>query len=413
MPETESSTRGTVDPDATRSRGDDVVRPSRVHLERERVSVGVACDANRTIGRSCRRRAGSDRASGRGSALEGVRLWRGGRERGRESDAGRDDAGERVGGDDGTTNGCGASAPRRRDARLDEREGTRVSSRERAFEARARERLTNGTMCILTWVLFRTTQSPETRRIVDDLLAVALPEGLSGRDAFEWTFGKCDARHWVDVFARFAEYLRNTARRVRVNRVGGVTEGDEDEGAETFRAVNWIADFMREVLENCGEGTAFTHGEAVTAFLEFRETCESVLRLLAAATRKSVVGRTMRHEYFTSDAVKRSVWLAAAVDRRARDCGRAVIDANERSFPGPCDVANRARAIVRDVRCEFVEPSRLDGEPATYRVEYELFARCGDETTTIEFSLSEVLDGGADDISLQPGDIVFVPESAI
>ena len=101
----------------------------------------------------------------------------------------------------------------------------------------------------------------------------------SGRDAFEWTFGKCDARHWVDVFARFAEYLRNTARRVRVNRVGGVTEGDEDEGAETFRAVNWIADFMREVLENCGEGTAFTHGEAVTTFLEFRETCETVMRL--------------------------------------------------------------------------------------------------------------------------------------
>ena len=154
----------------------------------------------------------------------------------------------------------------RRDARLDERDGTRVSSRERAFEARARTRLTNVTTCILTWGLFRTTQSPETRRIVDDLLAVALPDGLSGRDAFEWTFGKCDARHWVDVFARFAEYLRNTARRVRVNRVGGVTEGDEDEGAETFRAVNWIADFMREVLENCGEGTAFTHGEVVTAF---------------------------------------------------------------------------------------------------------------------------------------------------
>ena len=36
----------------------------------------------------------------------------------------------------------------------------------------------------------------------------------------------------------------------------------------------------------------------------------------------------------------------------------------------------------------------------------------GDETTTIEFSLSEVLDGDAEDITLQPGDIVYVPESA-
>ena len=361
-------------------------RSSRVEFERDRVVVGVSVDvAGRreskdrsvvpTAREETRARAGD---GGEGGARGGGNAMRDAmtRERGSVETTGRRmDAVRRRRGE-----------ATRRDARLDERDGTRVSSRERAFEARARTRLTNVTTCILTWGLFRTTQSPETRRIVDDLLAVALPDGLSGRDAFEWTFGKCDARHWVDVFARFAEYLRNTAHRVRVNRVGGVTEGDrsrdEDEGAETFRAVNWIADFMREVLENCGEGTAFTHGEAVTAFLEFRETCESVLRLLAAATRKSVIGRTMRHEYFTSDAVKRSVWLTAAIDRRARDCGRAVIDANERSFPGTCDDANRARAIVRDVRCEFVEPSRLDGEPATYRVEYELFARCGDEATT-------------------------------
>ena len=97
----------------------------------------------------------------------------------------------------------------------------RASLRANARSRHAHERLTNTMTCILSWFLFRTTQSPETRRIVDDLLAVALPEGLSGRAEFEWTFGKCDARHWVDVFARFAEYLRNTAHRVRVNRVGG------------------------------------------------------------------------------------------------------------------------------------------------------------------------------------------------
>ncbi len=50
---------------------------------------------------------------------------------------------------------------------------------------------------------------------------------------------------------------------------------------------------------------------------------------------------------------------------------------------------------------------------ATRRVKITRRTGRGDETTTIEFSLSEVLDGDADDISLQPGDIVFVPESAI
>ena len=50
---------------------------------------------------------------------------------------------------------------------------------------------------------------------------------------------------------------------------------------------------------------------------------------------------------------------------------------------------------------------------ATRRVKITRRTGRGDETTTIEFSLSEVLDGAADDISLQPGDIVFVPESAI
>lgn len=50
---------------------------------------------------------------------------------------------------------------------------------------------------------------------------------------------------------------------------------------------------------------------------------------------------------------------------------------------------------------------------ATRRVKITRRTGRGDETTTIEFSLSEVLDGDAEDITLQPGDIVYVPESAI
>ena len=42
--------------------------------------------------------------------------------------------------------------------------------------------------------------------------------------------------------------------------------------------------------------------------------------------------------------------------------------ARERSF----ETFDAGRPTVRS----------LDGEPATYRVEYELFARCGDEATT-------------------------------
>ena len=85
---------------------------------------------------------------------------------------------------------------------------------------------------------------------------------------------------------------------------------------------------MREVLENCGEGTAFTHGEAVTAFLEFRETCESVLRLLAAATRKSGhrTGRLMRPtEYFTPDRPE-TLRLAHGGHRQTREGLRAGCD---------------------------------------------------------------------------------------
>jgi len=35
------------------------------------------------------------------------------------------------------------------------------------------------------------------------------------------------------------------------------------------------------------------------------------------------------------------------------------------------------------------------------------------ETTTIEVSISAIIDGDADDLSLRPGDIVFVPETRI
>lgn len=37
----------------------------------------------------------------------------------------------------------------------------------------------------------------------------------------------------------------------------------------------------------------------------------------------------------------------------------------------------------------------------------------GDETVTIEVSLSQIIDGKAEDLVLRPGDIVFVPESRI
>ena len=95
------------------------------------------------------RRRGSTRIEGsvgradgaRGDARESGRRWRGWCERGRERDAGRDDAGERIGGDDGTTNGCGASTPRRGDAtRVSTNATERASLRANARSRRAHER---------------------------------------------------------------------------------------------------------------------------------------------------------------------------------------------------------------------------------------------------------------------------------
>ena len=91
------------------------------------------------------RRRGSTRIEGsvgradgaRGDARESGRRWRGWCERGRERDAGRDDAGERIGGDDGTTNGCGASTPRRGDAT---RRASRRTRRNARLFARTRVR---------------------------------------------------------------------------------------------------------------------------------------------------------------------------------------------------------------------------------------------------------------------------------
>ena len=60
---------------------------------------------------------------------------------------------------------------------------------------------------------------------MDDLETTRFPTDCRTTET-KWTFGKCDARHWVDVFARFAEYLRIRRIAERVNRVGGVTEGD-------------------------------------------------------------------------------------------------------------------------------------------------------------------------------------------
>jgi hypothetical protein len=37
----------------------------------------------------------------------------------------------------------------------------------------------------------------------------------------------------------------------------------------------------------------------------------------------------------------------------------------------------------------------------------------GDATSTFEVSLSEIIKGDAEDLSLRPGDIVFVPETRI
>ena len=143
--------------------------------------------------------------------------------------------------------------------------------------------------------------------VAEELLACSLPGGVTTRARFEWRYGKCEERHWGDVFARFAEYLTREGVRAIENRWIRDRGDDASERIEAFAAVNWIMEFMREIVENCGELPSFAHGEATALFLEFFETCESALRLLAAATRRSVVGRTPRNAYFSSDVFQRRV----------------------------------------------------------------------------------------------------------
>ena len=143
--------------------------------------------------------------------------------------------------------------------------------------------------------------------VAEELLACALPGGVTTRARFEWRYGKCEERHWGDVFARFAEYMAREGERAIENRWIRDRGDDASARSEAFAAVNWIMEFMREIVENCGELPSFAHGEATALFLEFFETCESALRLLAAATRRSVVGRTPRNAYFSSDVFQRRV----------------------------------------------------------------------------------------------------------
>jgi len=140
-----------------------------------------------------------------------------------------------------------------------------------------------------------------TRR---ELLELSLPEALETRERFDWKLGKCDARHWLDVLERFARFLAPYARRVRTEAL--VDEKCDEEGGRTrgpypIGAINWILEFTREILENCSNSELFEHGAVVSSFLMLPETSESALRVIAAGTKKTVVGKTLRHPYFTSE----------------------------------------------------------------------------------------------------------------
>ena len=143
-----------------------------------------------------------------------------------------------------------------------------------------------------------------TRR---ELLELSLPEALETRERFDWKLGKCDARHWLDVLERFAQFLAPYARRVRTEAMVDETveaKGGCARGSYPIGAINWILEFTREILENCSNSELFEHGAVVSSFLMLPETSESALRVVAAGTRKTVVGKTLRHPYFTSEHFK-------------------------------------------------------------------------------------------------------------
>lgn len=148
---------------------------------------------------------------------------------------------------------------------------------------------------------------------MEELLACELPGGVLKRKRFEWRYGKCDVRHWTACMSRLAKYLEAAAVEARARGDGG-----DERARETFAGVNWIMDFMHEIVENYGEGASFAHGHSVVRWMEFNETLENALRLLAAATQRSVVGRTTRHEFFTSDAFKRIRFMLGKIEEELR-----------------------------------------------------------------------------------------------
>ena len=213
-------------------------------------------------------------------------------------------------------------------------------------------------------------QCPEARAIAEDLLTTELPGGVARRAPFAWRYGKCDGRHWSEAHGRLATYLKEAARDARGER--GL---DREWSERTFAGVNWILDFMREIVEHAGEGSAvFPHGDAAVPWLETHQTCESALRLLAAATRRSVVGKTMRHEYFTSDAFKRVRTLLSMIeDSNLNTCEEYSILDPDIHTEELCD--NGRHTFSSELSCHFTvtwDPD-MDGGSLTLSAYYGEF----------------------------------------